>query len=137
MQDVQLTGILELLRHWLAVPWFTLVDTPITAGRLTGLVIIILAVWWLSSLLERAIRHVALRGDRREQLRVVSSRRQFGNPFSGQQYLQRQPEYDRHPYTAHPDVARLSMQRRIGPMRPGTPILAAASSEAITAFGQV
>ena len=58
MEEVNLT--LAQLRDWLAVPWFNLGDTPISAGRLLGLVVIVVAVWWLASLLEAGIRRVAM-----------------------------------------------------------------------------
>jgi small-conductance mechanosensitive channel len=61
MEELNLA--LAQLREWLAVPWFMLGDTPVSAGRLLGLVLIIVAVWWLASLLETGIRRVALRGD--------------------------------------------------------------------------
>jgi small-conductance mechanosensitive channel len=48
------------LREWLSVPWFTLGDTPVSAGRLLGLAVIVIAVWWLASLLESGIRRVAM-----------------------------------------------------------------------------
>jgi len=52
--------MLAWLREWLSVPWFTLGDTPVSAGRLLGLAVIVVAVWWLASLLESGIRRVAL-----------------------------------------------------------------------------
>jgi|SRR6185312_6978586 len=45
---------------WLALPWFTLGKTPISAGRLIGLVLILVAVWRLAALVETGIRRVAL-----------------------------------------------------------------------------
>jgi small-conductance mechanosensitive channel len=67
MQEATVTGILSRLHDWLLVPWFKLGDTPVSAGRLIGLVLILVLVWWFASLLERAIRHVALRGDGHRQ----------------------------------------------------------------------
>jgi len=52
------------LPAWLKTPWFNLGDTAVTPGRLLGLVLIVIAVWWLASLLERLIRRTALRGNR-------------------------------------------------------------------------
>jgi len=63
MEASQLTALLAQAREWLAVPWFMLGTTPITAARLIGLVLIIGAVWRFASLLERGVRRVALRGD--------------------------------------------------------------------------
>jgi small-conductance mechanosensitive channel len=63
MDGLNLAPVLAQLRDWLAIPWFKLGDTPVRAGRLLGLVLIIVMVWWLASLLETAIRRVALRGD--------------------------------------------------------------------------
>jgi len=71
MQALQITGILADLRDWLLVPWFTLGDTPVSAGRLIGLIVILVVVWWFASLLERAIRHVALRGGHEESASAV------------------------------------------------------------------
>ncbi len=56
----QLNLALAQLGDWLAVPWFRLGDTPISAGRLLGLVVIVVVVWWLASLLEAGIRRVAM-----------------------------------------------------------------------------
>lgn len=50
-----------------SVPWFTLGDTPVSAGRLVGLVVIIVLVWWFAAALEQGIRRVGLRGDGREK----------------------------------------------------------------------
>jgi small-conductance mechanosensitive channel len=47
--------------RWLAIPWFTLGDAPISAGSLIGLVLILVAVWRLAAFAETSIRHVALR----------------------------------------------------------------------------
>jgi small-conductance mechanosensitive channel len=43
--------------------WFPIGSTPLTAARLIGLVVMVFAVWWFASLLERGIRRVALRGE--------------------------------------------------------------------------
>jgi len=53
----------EQLRTWLEAPWFSLGGTPVNAGRLIGLVVIVAAVWWLASLVESGVRRIALRGD--------------------------------------------------------------------------
>jgi len=53
----------EHLHAWLTTPWFVLGDTQVTAGRLFGLVVIVVAVWWLASLVETGVRRIALRGD--------------------------------------------------------------------------
>jgi small-conductance mechanosensitive channel len=60
MEQLDFTQALAHLREWLAVPWFTLGDTPVSAGRLLGLVFIVVVVWWFSSLLESGIRRVAM-----------------------------------------------------------------------------
>ena len=67
MRELRDTGFAAALRDWLSSPWFTLGDTPISAGRMIGLVLIIFIVWWLASLLEKAIRHVALHGEGHEK----------------------------------------------------------------------
>ena len=67
MQEFHFTEMLGQLRDWLAIPWFTLGDTPMSAGRLIGLVVIVFAVWWLASLIESAIRQVALRAHGHEK----------------------------------------------------------------------
>jgi small-conductance mechanosensitive channel len=59
--------IVYRLSEILSAPWFTLGDTPVSAGRLVGLVFIILFVWWIAALLERSIRRVALRGEGRKE----------------------------------------------------------------------
>jgi small-conductance mechanosensitive channel len=55
--------MMEHLRALFTAPWFTLGDTPVTAGRLIGLVVIVFAVWWFASLVETGVRRIALRGD--------------------------------------------------------------------------
>ncbi|MGA8005439.1 MAG: mechanosensitive ion channel domain-containing protein [Burkholderiales bacterium] len=54
--------MLEQLRTWLVAPWFTLGGTPVDAGRVIGLVLIVAAVWWLASLVESGVRRIAMRG---------------------------------------------------------------------------
>jgi len=48
--------------EWLLTPWFHIGETPIGGGRLAGLLLILVAVWWLAYLLEHGIRRVAMRG---------------------------------------------------------------------------
>lgn len=67
MNATWFVDVVDRLYSWLSIPWFTLGDTPVSAGRLVGLFIIILLVWWLSALLETGIRRVALRGDGHKQ----------------------------------------------------------------------
>ena len=67
MTEGGLSRAMDQIYAWLSVPWFTLGDTPVSAGRLVGLVIIIVLVWWLAAVLERGIQHIGLRGDGREQ----------------------------------------------------------------------
>lgn len=67
MNKSHLLEILDQIVSWLSYPWFTLGDTPVSAGRLVGLVIIICFVWWFAALLESAIRKLAFRGEGREQ----------------------------------------------------------------------
>ncbi|MDH3320384.1 MAG: mechanosensitive ion channel [Betaproteobacteria bacterium] len=59
MEQLNFAPALAHLRDWMSVPWFTLGDTPVSASRLLGLVVILVAVWWLASLLESGIRRVA------------------------------------------------------------------------------
>ena len=47
---------------WINTPWLTLGETEITLARIAGLVFILLFVWWFASILERALRRVALHG---------------------------------------------------------------------------
>jgi small-conductance mechanosensitive channel len=58
---------LDHLYKWFSYPWLTLGDTPVSAGRLIGLVVIILLVWWFAALLEKAIRQIAFRGEGSEK----------------------------------------------------------------------
>ena len=67
MKETGVAEVIDTLNAWLGFPWFTLGDTPVTAGRLVGLAIIILVVWWLAALLEKGIRHALLRGEGREK----------------------------------------------------------------------
>ncbi|MGD8476383.1 MAG: mechanosensitive ion channel [Burkholderiales bacterium] len=67
MTKSDLTDVLDRLYTWFSYPWFTLGDTPVSAGRLIGLVFIILFVWWFAALLEKAIRKIAFRGVGREK----------------------------------------------------------------------
>ncbi|MEO8718484.1 MAG: mechanosensitive ion channel domain-containing protein [Burkholderiales bacterium] len=60
MEQLNFAQVLAHLREWLAIPWFTLGDTPVSASRLLGLAVIVVAVWWLASLLEAGIRRVAM-----------------------------------------------------------------------------
>lgn len=56
----------------LSMPWFTLGDTPVSPGRLIGLIVIILLVWWIAELLERGIRRIALgAADRKKSASTV------------------------------------------------------------------
>jgi small-conductance mechanosensitive channel len=59
--------MLEQLRTWFAVPWFSFGDTQVSAARLIGLVVIVVAVWWLASLVETGVRRIAQRGDGRAE----------------------------------------------------------------------
>jgi small-conductance mechanosensitive channel len=60
MDHLNIASVLAQLRDWLAMPWFNLGNTPVSAGRLLGLAVIVVAVWWLASLLESAIRRIAM-----------------------------------------------------------------------------
>jgi len=58
-------GWMEALRSLTVAagePWRPGGASALTAVRLAGLVVIVLAIWWIASLLERGIRRVALRG---------------------------------------------------------------------------
>lgn len=57
--------------EWMLTPWFHIGNTPIGGGRLFGLVVILVVVWWLASLLEHGIRRVAMRGERSESEAIV------------------------------------------------------------------
>src|SRR5687768_7352438 len=47
---------------WIYAPLLTVGETEITLARVGGLVLMLLGVWWLSSLLERTLRRLALHG---------------------------------------------------------------------------
>jgi small-conductance mechanosensitive channel len=51
---------------WLNMPWLTLGKTPVTAVSIAGLAAILIFVWWFSSIVESALRRVALHGRSRE-----------------------------------------------------------------------
>ena len=67
MDGKGLSGFIDQLYAWFSIPWFTLGDTPVSAGRLFGLFIIISLVWWFAAVLEKGLRHIALRGTGRQQ----------------------------------------------------------------------
>jgi len=67
VKESSFAAVIDRLYHWLSVPWFTLGDTPVSAGRLFGLVVIIVLVWWFAAVLEKGLRHIALRGARGKQ----------------------------------------------------------------------
>ena len=50
------------IHAWINTPWITLGKTPITLASVSGLVFILLFVWWFSAMLERGLRRVALHG---------------------------------------------------------------------------
>jgi hypothetical protein len=50
------------LYAWVYAPIMTLGDAEITLARIGGLVLMLLFVWWLSSMLESTLRRLALRG---------------------------------------------------------------------------
>ena len=50
------------LYGWIYAPLVTVGETDITLARIGGLVLMLLGVWWASSMLERALRRLALRG---------------------------------------------------------------------------
>ena len=50
------------LYAWINTPWITIGKTPITAASVFGLFFILVFVWWFSSVVERTLRRVALRG---------------------------------------------------------------------------
>ncbi len=52
----------DTLWGWFNTPWFTVGDTGISLARVAGLFFILAFSWWFSSLLESALRRVALRG---------------------------------------------------------------------------
>jgi len=47
---------------WLNTAWFTVGETDITLTRIAGLFFILAFAWWFSSMLEKALRRVALHG---------------------------------------------------------------------------
>ncbi|HEX2827101.1 MAG TPA: mechanosensitive ion channel domain-containing protein [Burkholderiales bacterium] len=47
---------------WIYAPLVTVGTTDITFGRIGGLILMLLGVWWASSVLERALRRLALHG---------------------------------------------------------------------------
>ena len=53
MDGKGLSGFIDQLYAWFSIPWFTLGDTPVSAGRLFGLFIIISLVWWFAAALEK------------------------------------------------------------------------------------
>lgn len=55
--------LLARLSEWAVEPWFTIGRTGMSFYRLVGLVIIVLASWWISAALERLLRRVARRGN--------------------------------------------------------------------------
>lgn len=63
MTESPYAEMLGRLPEWLATPWFMMGNTPVTAGRLVGLVVMVVLVWWFASLLEKTIHHVALRSN--------------------------------------------------------------------------
>jgi small-conductance mechanosensitive channel len=50
------------LYAWIYAPILTMGDTDITIARIGGVVLMLLFVWWLSSILETTLRRIALRG---------------------------------------------------------------------------
>lgn len=52
----------DTLLDWLHTPWLTIGKSPITAANVLGLVVILVAVWWFSVVIERGLRRVALHG---------------------------------------------------------------------------
>lgn len=50
------------INGWINTPWITLGKTPITIASVAGLIIILVFVWWFSSIVERTLRSIALRG---------------------------------------------------------------------------
>ena len=50
------------LYGWIYAPLVTLGDTEITIARIGGLLLMLLAVWWASSILESTLRRLAMRG---------------------------------------------------------------------------
>jgi len=56
---------------WINTPWMTIGKTDITLGSVSGLVFILLFVWWFSALVERGLRRVALHGRSHETSSTV------------------------------------------------------------------
>jgi small-conductance mechanosensitive channel len=50
------------LWEWIYTPFATVGDTEISLARIGALLFMLLAVWWLSSVLESTLRNIALRG---------------------------------------------------------------------------
>jgi small-conductance mechanosensitive channel len=50
------------LYAWINTPWLTLGKTQITLASVTGLVVILLFVWWFSAVVEKTLRRVAMHG---------------------------------------------------------------------------
>ena len=48
--------------RWINTPLITLGETDITLASVSGLIFIVVFVWWFSSIVERTLRSVALRG---------------------------------------------------------------------------
>ena len=55
------------LPSWTKEVWFQVGNVPVSFARLLGLVLIVVIVWWFASLLENAIRRVALRAGRGDE----------------------------------------------------------------------
>jgi small-conductance mechanosensitive channel len=54
----------EYVVEWIQTPLVTVGQTDITLARVGGLVVMLLGVWWASSMLERTLRRIALHGGR-------------------------------------------------------------------------
>ena len=52
----------QTISAWVHTPWFTVGETHITLARVAGLFFILGFAWWASSMLEKGLRSVALRG---------------------------------------------------------------------------
>ncbi len=50
---------LDVVRHWLELPFFTVGKTPINAERLIGLFLLLFGAWWLTGRVEGGIRRLA------------------------------------------------------------------------------
>ena len=55
------------LPSWTREVWFQVGNVPVSFARVLGLVLIVLLVWWFASLLENAIRRVAVRAGRGDE----------------------------------------------------------------------